>query len=221
MKKEYFLCPEMYKDTNFYGFDWLEHLIAIPQPLVLVTGYKQNGKANATMQSWLSFSNDDGFYCIFSYINKYTHMYEVAAKSKQLVINFPTSDVYKKCYRTIQNNDYDTDELAASGLSSKPASKVNAPVVDDCPLNLECEYVWEKEIYENSNHVVLCVKVVNVHIDERLYKEGRYGETGYLYNIHSPLDPECCQREDTSLGIIKPYMTFDEIMSEKSESKEN
>ena len=59
MKKEFFLCPEMYKDTNFYGFDWLEHLTAIPQPLVLVTGYKQNGKANATMQSWLSFSNDD------------------------------------------------------------------------------------------------------------------------------------------------------------------
>ena len=214
MKKEFLVCPEEFKDENFYGFDWLEHLTAIPQPLVLVTGYKQNGKANATMQSWFSFSNDGGFYCVFSYICKNTHMYEVAAKSKQLVINFPTADVYKKCYQTIQNNDYDADELAASGLSSKPAAKVNAPIADDCPLNLECEYVWEKEINENSDHVVLCVKVVNVHIDEKLYKEGRYGEKGYLYNIHSPIDPESGRREDTSLGIVKHYMTYEELMSD-------
>lgn len=65
MKKEFFECPEVFKDHNFYGFDWLEFLTAIPSPLALVTSYKSNGKANGSMQSWFSFSSEDGFYCIF------------------------------------------------------------------------------------------------------------------------------------------------------------
>lgn len=212
MKKEFNVMPKMLNDQNFYGFDWLEHVTAVPQPLVLVTGYKNNGKQNATMQSWLSFSNNNGFYCIFSNVCKFTHMYEVATNQKQLVINFLTAENYKRCYLTIANNGYDTDELDVTGLRSKPATKINAPIVEDCPLNLECEYVWEKEISENSAYVVLCVKIVNIHMDDSLYKQGRYGENGYLYNIHSPLDPETGKRDDTAVGIIKTYKTHDEMM---------
>ena len=65
MKKEFFECPEVFKGHNFYGFDWLEFLTAIPSPLVLVTSYKSNGKANGSMQSWFSFSSEDGFLLYF------------------------------------------------------------------------------------------------------------------------------------------------------------
>ena len=48
MKKEFFECPEVFKDHNFYGFDWLEFLTAIPSPLALVTSYKSK-RFNAVM----------------------------------------------------------------------------------------------------------------------------------------------------------------------------
>lgn len=51
MKKEFNNCPSFMRDRELYGFDWLEHVTAIPAPLVLVTSYKSNGKTNATMQS--------------------------------------------------------------------------------------------------------------------------------------------------------------------------
>ncbi|WP_238483683.1 flavin reductase family protein [Anaerosporobacter faecicola] len=214
MKKEFRICPNFMKDRNLYGFDWLEHVTAIPSPLVLVTCYKGNGKTNAIMQSWLSFSNDNGFYCIFSSVNKYSHMYSAVKANKQLVINFPDASIYKKCLSTVDHNRYDDDEIQLADLTVKKASVVNAPMVEECFLNLECEYRWEKELYPGSNHVVMCVKVCNVWMDENHYQEnlqGRYGETGYLYNIHSPLNPESGEEEETCLGIIKNFRSYKEL----------
>lgn len=166
------------------------------------------------MQSWLTFSNSDGFYCIFVDVNKHGHMYATVKEKKALVINFPSADVYMKCHATIYNNEYEDDEIQMAGLTAEKASMVDAPRIKECFLNLECEYVWEKELSPDSNHVVMCVKVVNVVMDEEYYneqKKGRYGETGYLYNIHSPRNPETGEEENTYVGIIQKHATCDEL----------
>lgn len=207
-KKQFLDIPNEMKDKEWWGFNWLEHVTAIPAPLSLITGYKKNGLANGTMQSWFCFSNENDFYCIFGSVNKCTHMYEIASTKKQFVINFPNNDCIEKCMDTIKNNSYDIDELIASNLHYRNGSVVNAPVVDECFLNLECEVMWEKDLFEDSNHVILCVKIVNVWMDEEHYntdKLGRYGETGYLYNIHSPLNPETGKRDDTTVAILKTF----------------
>lgn len=204
-KKQFFAMPDGLKNEQLWGFSWLEHVTAIPQPLALVTGYKENSMANATMQSWFCFSNENDFYCIFASVNRYTHMYDIAVRKKQLVINFPGMDAVDRCMDTIKNNDYDIDELSAVGLSYSAGSKVDAPVVDDCFLNLECEVMWEKELFPESCYVALCVKVVNAWFDEEHYnleKSGRYGETGYLYNIHSPMNPETLESVRSCIGIM-------------------
>ena len=36
----------------------------------------------------------------------------------------------------------DEDEITAAGLTAVPASKVNAPLIKECFLNLECELEW-------------------------------------------------------------------------------
>lgn len=55
MKKEFFTCPEAIDESRLFGFSWMEFVAGIPSPLGLVTGYKANGKSNASMQSWTSF----------------------------------------------------------------------------------------------------------------------------------------------------------------------
>lgn len=210
-KKQFFQLPDKLKDEEMWGFNWLEYVTAIPQPLALVTGYKENGLANGTMQSWFCFSNENfsnanDFYCIMGSVNKHTHLYEIASKRKQLAVNFPNIGSIDKCMETIKNNDYNIDELQVSGLHYHAGSKVNAPIVDECFLNLECEAVWERELFEGSEHTVLCLRVVNVWFDEEHYddsKSGRYGDTGYLYNVHSPINPESLIRSETGLGTLK------------------
>ena len=49
MKKEFKQYPQAIDESKLYGFSWMEHVLAIPSPLVVVTSYKANGKPNATM----------------------------------------------------------------------------------------------------------------------------------------------------------------------------
>lgn len=211
MKKEFSSCPKTVKEKEMYGFSWMEHVMAIPSPLIVVTSYKSNGKPNATMQSWSTFVGEEGYFCILGSVNKNGHMYSSIKENKDLVINFPSDDIYDKCLDTIKNNNFDNDEITLSGLTVEKSTKVNAPRIKECFLNLECKFLWEKEIVENSNHVVMCVKIVNVCMDEEHYnfnKKGRYGKTGYLYNVHSPLNPETGENDKTYIGIIEKHRSY-------------
>lgn len=194
MKKEYSAIPETMKNMETYGFSWMDFVTAIPSPLFVVTSYKSNGKPNACMQSWACFNgNPQGFYAILSSVNKSGHLYQTIKEKGEAVLNFPSADVYDKCYATIANNGFENDEITLSGLTPEPATKVNAPRIKECFLNLECRYLWEREIKEGDDHVVMCLEVVNVivaeeHLDEMA--QGRYGDKGYLYNVHYPINPE-------------------------------
>jgi len=106
------------------------------------------------------------------------------------VLNFPSEDVYGRCADTICNNRWEMGEIAASGLTAERTALVNAPRIRECFLSLDCAYVWGKELVEGTDHTVLCLKVVNICIEEVHLNEatqGRYGKTDYLYNIHYPV----------------------------------
>ena len=214
MKIELDNCPKVIDEKNLYGFSWMEHVMAIPSPLVVVTSYKSNGCPNATMQSWCTFTGEEGYFCIFSSVYKAGHMYKTLKDTNCCVINFPSKDIFLKCMETVKNNGFDDDEITLSGLTALKASKVNAPIIKECFLNLECELAWEKDLSENGSHAVLCLKIVNVWMDESCFDEkqrGRYGENGYLYNIHSPRNPVTGEASDTYVGILEKYATYDKL----------
>lgn len=177
-----------------YGFSWMDFVTAIPAPLFVVTSYKSNGRPNACLQSWACFNGGPhGFYAVLSSVNQTGHLYQTLKETGEAVLNFPSADIYDKCLRTISNNEFDTDEITAAGLRAEQAAVVNAPRIQECFMNLECRYLWEREIAEDSGQVLVCLEVVNIcaeedHLDETL--QGRYGETGYLYNVHYPVNPE-------------------------------
>ena len=217
MKLQLSAQPACFDGRAMHGFNWKEHVTAIPSPLAVVTTYKKGGQTNATMQSWLTFGNDGDFYCIFAAVSKHGHMYQTIHERSALVINFPSADVYARCYATIRHNQAEEDEIAAVGLTAEPAATVDAPRIAECFLNLECTFAWEKELFPGSSQVVMCVKVVSVAMDEQHLDEqtlGRYGETGYLYNIHFPTDPATGAQGPEALGMIQPLITLEELQNQ-------
>ncbi len=194
MKKEYSMIPPSMSEMETYGFSWMDFVTAIPSPLIVVTSYKSNGKPNACMQSWACFSgNPKGFYAILSNVNKNGHMYNTIKDTGECVLNFPSVDVYDCCLNTITNNQWEADEITVSGLTAEPATLVKAPRIKECFLSLECRYVWEHAIAEDSSHTVMCLEAVNICMEEANLNEagkGRYGEGGFIYNVHHPVDPE-------------------------------
>ena len=87
-------------------------------------------------------------------------------------------------------------------------------MVDECFMNLECRFRWEKEIAEGDDYVLACLEIVCAHIDERHLNEsdlGRTGETGILYNIHHPIDPERFRgTARDSIGVVKKIRDYSE-----------
>jgi len=193
MKKEYATIPQTLASTETYGFSWMDFVTAIPSPLFVVTSYKSNGKPNACLQSWACFNGEpEKFFAILSCVNKSGHLYQTVKETCEVVLNFPSADIYDLCTKTITNNGFD-DEISLSGLTVESAAVVNAPRIKECFLSLESRYAWEREITEGSPHVVVCFEIVNVCIEEAYLDEttqGRYGGSGYLYNVHYPVNPE-------------------------------
>ncbi len=183
---------------------WQGFLTAMPSLVFVVTGWKSNGRENACLQSWSTFAGGgkDEFVCIMGAVSKGGHMYQSLKETGVCVLNFPSYDIYDRCIKTIGHNGYEVDEITAAGLTVERAVKVNAPRIKECWLNIECEFLWEHEVFEDagffgSQEVTVALRAVNICIDSDRYdqsKLGRYGKTGYLYQIDSPTNPETGER---------------------------
>jgi flavin reductase (DIM6/NTAB) family NADH-FMN oxidoreductase RutF len=197
MKKEFFAQPDTIKEQ---WNTWQCFMLGIPSMVYVVTGWKSNGKENACLQSWTAFTpaGRDGFVCIMSQVSTRGHMYRSLKETGVCVLNFPSLDIYERCVKTIECNDFDTDEITAAGLSAERASVVNAPRIAECFLNLECEFLWEHELVPEPNvwgaqDVTIALRVVGINMDSERYDQhslGRYGKTGYLLQIDNPINPE-------------------------------
>jgi flavin reductase (DIM6/NTAB) family NADH-FMN oxidoreductase RutF len=201
MKKDFSARPEKITEP---WCTWQGFLTAMPSLVFVVTGWKSNGKENACLQSWSTFvgGGKDEFVCIMGAVSKSGHMYQSLKETGVCVLNFPSYDIYDRCVKTIGNNEFEADEITAAGLTVERAVKVNAPRIKECFLNIECEFLWEHELFENagfwgSQEVTVALKAVNICIDSDRYdqsKLGRYGKAGYLYQIDSPTNPETGER---------------------------
>lgn len=82
-------------------FSWMEYVSAIPQPLFLVTTYKENGIPNVCFHAWSTFTGEgENFYCILSMLN-HQHTYKNIKERKDFCVNFPDATHLEKCYSTI------------------------------------------------------------------------------------------------------------------------
>ena len=211
MKKDFSTRPDIISEQFLKacgGFSWYDFVTAMPALVFVVTGWKSNGKENACLQSWSAFAGGgtDDFVCIMSKVPKGGHMYQSLKKTGACVLNFPSTDIYDRCIKTIGNNQFDSDEITASGLTAERAVKVNAPRIKECFLNIECEFLWEHELFGGSGDMTVALKAVSICMDSDRYdqsKLGRYGKTGYLYQIDQPINPETGERAPITYGTLE------------------
>ncbi len=213
MKKEIGITKRIAQFSDGYlkacgNMSWYDFVVGMPSLVFLVTGWKSNGKENACLQSWASFvgSGPDSYICILSKVNKAGHMYQSLKETKGCVLNFPSNDIYDRCIKTIGNNVFEKDEITMVGLTAEKALKVNAPRIKECFLNIECEFLWEHELFPGSGEMTVALKAVHVCMDEEHYdqnKLGRYGESGFLFQVDRPVNPETGEITDFGPGIIR------------------
>ena len=73
-------------------------------------------------------------------------------------------------YFGVESGNRVTDKFARSGLTASKAETVDAPVINEFPICLECQFI---EYQNNAYGCGVIGKVVNVTADERVMENGK------------------------------------------------
>jgi len=97
------------------------------------------------------------------------YSYELIQAAGDLAVNLPTADMAEVVDRcgTCSGRDVG-DKFAYVGLTPLPATRIKAPLIAECPVNLECTLI---DILPAGDHDLLRGEVVAEHVDEACLDE--------------------------------------------------
>ena len=96
------------------------------------------------------------------------HSYPMIRESGEFVINLTTAQMVRAVDFCGVRSGRQVDKFKETGLTPVPASKVSAPMIDECPLSLECRVFQEIEL---GSHNMFLADIVAVNVDESLIDE--------------------------------------------------
>jgi len=136
-----------------------------PAPVVLVTcGYE---RPNIIALAWVgTLCSKPPTLGIGVRPSRYSH--GLIEATGEFVVNIPTADMAKAVDYCGHVSGRDVDKFAACGLTPEPASVVGAPLIAQCPINLECKVVQTISL---GTHDLFIGEVVAVQVDEKLLDE--------------------------------------------------
>jgi len=110
-----------------------------PGPVVLLTT-AGNGKANVMTMSWHTMIDFEPpiVGCVVSNRN---FTFNILKGTKECVINIPTVELASKVVGCGNTSGREIDKFKMFGLTTAAASKVKAPLINECYANLECRVV--------------------------------------------------------------------------------
>jgi len=127
-----------------------------PGPVVLVTT-AHKGKANIMTQSWHTMMEFEPplVGCVISNRN---HTFSILKATKECVINIPTVELAKQVVGCGNTSGRSVDKFEAFRLTPAPASRVAAPLIAECYVNLECRVVDTKLVAKYNFFILEVLK---------------------------------------------------------------
>lgn len=135
-------------------------------PVLIVAAYDEQGKANAMNAAWGGIFTDETIGICLSEGHKTT---KNILTTKAFTVSMATADRVVACdYVGIVSGNKEPDKFAKAGFTAVRSEVVNAPIIQELPMTLECELV---SYDEESNHLV--GRIVNVCADEQILTDGK------------------------------------------------
>jgi flavin reductase (DIM6/NTAB) family NADH-FMN oxidoreductase RutF len=186
-------------------FSWLDYAVNIPYPIYVITTLKENGRSNACLHSWGCFGGDGQGYCAVLTMLRSYHTCSNILRTGEWCINFPSADQREQCFKTIERNDVENDEIVESGFTIEPSRAIRTPRIAECAINLECTLEWERPLFEGSDWHVFAGRVVHLAMDDTAFEldpTERMRILRTMYNVRSTLNPMTGQAGPSSLPVI-------------------
>ena len=139
-----------------------------PMPVLMVATYNDDGSVNVMNAAWGTMQARDTVALNLSESHKTVH--NIKARGAFTVSIADATHIVEADYFGVESGNRVTDKLAASGLTACKAETVDAPVINEFPICLECKFIE----YQDSQYGCGVIgKVVNVTADEKVMVEGK------------------------------------------------
>jgi flavin reductase (DIM6/NTAB) family NADH-FMN oxidoreductase RutF len=111
--------------------------------------------------------------------------YELIKKSRAFVVNVVDENLIRAVKVCGENSGRDVDKFELAELTATRGTKVNAPIIEESPVGIECKAVQEVEV---GDHVWFIGEILAVHVREGYdWKDGLLlkwvGEDGFYHVV--------------------------------------
>ena len=141
--------------------------VAFPTPVYIVGTYGENDEPTAMNAAWGGICSSEPP-CIMVAIRKSRYTYSNIMKHKEFTINIPDAAHVKEADYLGLVSGTEANKFEAAGLTAIRGAKVNAPVINEFPMALECRLY---DTMETVSHVVMIGEIVNVAAEESCINE--------------------------------------------------
>ena len=137
--------------------------LMLPQPVLIIGTYDENGVPNAMNAAW-GITTD--FQEITISLSEHKTTKNLAARGA-FTVSMATEDQVIACdYVGMESGNTVPDKFARAGFHATKSSFVDAPLIDELPLAMECKM----KSFEDG---ILIGEIVNVSVDDRVCTDGK------------------------------------------------
>ncbi|MGN0341646.1 MAG: flavin reductase family protein [Roseburia sp.] len=134
-----------------------------PMPVLIIGTYDENGVPNAMNAAWGSITDSNEISISMSQHKTTDNL----AKTGAFTVSMATEDMVVPCdYVGVESAGKVPDKFAKAGFHATKSQYVNAPLIDELPMALECKV----KSFEDG---ILVGEIVNVNADESILTDGQ------------------------------------------------
>ena len=139
-----------------------------PMPVLMVATYNEDGSVNVMNAAWGTMQERD--HVALNLTETHKTVQNIKARKAFTVSIADADHVVEADYFGVVSGNKEPKKFEKSGLTASKAETVNAPVINEFPLCLECEFI---EFQNDTYGIGVIGKVVNITADEGVMVDGK------------------------------------------------
>ncbi len=143
---------------------WKPGTMLYPVPAVMVSCRSSQGIDNIITVAWTGIICSDPAMLYVS-IRPERYSYNIIKDSGSLVVNLPNRYLAHALDFCGVKSGRDINKFQHLGLTAQKSNMVDAPSIEECPVNLECRV---KEIISLGSHDMFISEILCVDVEEKL-----------------------------------------------------
>lgn len=139
-----------------------------PMPVLLVATYNEDGTIDVMNAAWSTMLSRD--IVVLNLTETHKTVKNIKARKALTVSIADAAHVKEADYFGVASGNDTKDKFEKSGLTATKSENVDAPIINEFPLCMECEFIE----YQNDEYGCgVIAKVVNVTADESVMKDDK------------------------------------------------